>query len=43
MDKKQLYTALSRSKQFDNIHVNFKEFNNKYFNRRSTLLELTKQ
>ena len=41
MDKKQLYTALSRTTKFKYIHVNNKEFNNKYFNRKKPVLELT--
>ena len=41
MDKKQLYTALSRTTKFDYIHVNNRELNNKYFNRKSPLIELT--
>ena len=40
MDKKQLYTALSRTTKFEYIHVNNKVFNRKYFNRRSPVLEL---
>ena len=40
MDKKQLYTALSRTTQFDYIHFNNKELNNKYFNRKQPVLEL---
>ena len=39
MDKKQLYTALSRTK-FEYIHLNNKELNNKYFNRKQPKLEL---
>ena len=41
MDKKQLYTALSRTTKFEYIHVNNKELNNKYFNRKKPVLELT--
>ena len=41
MDKKQLYTALSRTTKFEHVHVNNKEFNNKYFNRKKPVLELT--
>ena len=41
MDKKQLYTALSRTTKFEYIHVNNKKFNNKYFNRKMPVLELT--
>ncbi len=40
MDKKQLYTSLSRTTKLDYIHVNNKELNNKYFNRRKPVLEL---
>ena len=40
MDKKQLYTALSRTTQLEYIHVNNKEINNKYFNKRQPVLEL---
>ena len=40
MDKKQLYTALSRTTKFDYIRINNKEISNKYFNRRSPILEL---
>ena len=40
MDKKQLYTALSRTTKFDFIHVKNKELNNKYFNRKQPILEL---
>ena len=40
MDKKQLYTALSRTTKFEYIHINNKELNNKYFNRRQPMLEL---
>ena len=40
MDKKQLYTALSRTTKLDYIHLNNKEVNNKYVNRRQPLLEL---
>ena len=41
MDKKQLYTALSRTTKFEYIHVNNSELNNKYFNRRKPVLKLT--
>ena len=41
MDKKQLYTALSRTTKLEYIHLNNKEINNKYFNRRQPMLELT--
>ena len=40
MDKKQLYTALSRTTKLDYIHLNNKEVNNKYFDRRQPVLEL---
>ena len=40
MDKKQLYTALSRTTKFEYIHLNNKEINNKYFNRKQPMLEL---
>ena len=40
MDKKQLYISLSRTTQFENIHLNNKELKNKYFNRKSPILEL---
>ena len=40
MDKKQLYTALSRTTNFDYIHINNKEINNKYFNKKQPVLEL---
>ena len=40
MDKKQLYTALSRTTKKEYIHVNNKEFSNKYFNRKQPLIEL---
>ena len=33
MDKKQLYTALSRTTKFEHIHLNNDEQNNKYINR----------
>ena len=39
MDKKQLYTALSRTTKLEYIHLNNKEVNNKYVNRRQPLLE----
>ena len=41
MDKKQLYAALSRTTKLEYIHLNNKEINNKYFNRRQPMLELT--
>ena len=40
MDQKQLYTALSRTTKLEYIHVNNKEVNNKYFNRKQPILEL---
>ena len=40
MDKKQLYTASSRTTKFDYIRINNKEISNKYFNRRQPVLEL---
>ena len=40
IDKKQLYTALSRTTKHDYIHVNNKEFNRKYFNRKQPVIEL---
>jgi len=40
MDKKQIYTALSRTTKMEYIHVNNKEINNKYFNKRQPVLEL---
>ena len=41
MDKKQLYTALSRTTKLEYIHLNNKEVNNKYLIRRQPILELT--
>ena len=41
MDKKQFYTAMSRTKKFEYIHINQKELNNKYLNRQQPILELT--
>ena len=41
MDKKQLYTALSRTTKLEYIHLNNKEVNNKYLMRRQPNLELT--
>ena len=41
MDKKQLYTALSRTTKCEHIRVNNKELNNKYFDRKKPVLELT--
>ena len=40
MNKKQLYTALSRTTKLEYIHLNNKETNNKYFNKRQPILEL---
>ena len=40
MDKKQLYTALSRTTKLEYIHVNHKELNNRYINRKQPILEL---
>lgn len=40
MDKKQLYTVLSRTTKFEYVHLNNKEINNKYFNRKQPVLEL---
>ena len=40
MNKKQLYTALSRTTKLEYIHLNNKETNNKYFNKRQPVLEL---
>ena len=40
MDKKQLYTALSRTTKLEYIKLNNKEINNKYFNRRRPTLEI---
>jgi len=40
MDKKQLYTAMSRTKQFNYIHINQKELNHVYYNRYQSVLEL---
>ena len=39
--KKQLYTALSRTRKFEFIHLNFKELNNRYVTREQPTLELT--
>ena len=36
-----MFTALSRTTKFDYIHINNRELNNKYFNRKSPVLELT--
>ena len=35
MDKKQLYTAQSRTTKFEYIHLNHKELNNIYFNKKT--------
>ena len=40
MDKKQLYTALSPATKFEYLHINNKELNNKYFNRKQPKIEL---
>ena len=40
MDKKQLYTALSRTTKLEYIHLTNKELNNKYFNRKQPTIEL---
>ena len=40
MDKKQLYTALSRTTKFDHIHIFNRQLNNKYFVRKQPVLEL---
>ena len=40
MDKKQVYTALSRTTKMEYIHINNKEINNKYFNKKQPVLEL---
>ena len=40
MDKKQLYTALSRTTKLEYIHLNFKKLNNVYKERMQPLLEL---
>ena len=40
MDKKQLYTALSRTTKIKYIHLSNKEVKNKYFNRRQPTLEV---
>ena len=40
MDKKQLYTALSRTTKLEHIHINNKEINNRYCDRRQPILEL---
>lgn len=39
--KKQLYTALSRTRKFEFIRLNFKELNNRYVTREQPTLELT--
>ncbi|XP_068704713.1 uncharacterized protein [Montipora foliosa] len=41
MDKKLLYTALSRTTKFEYIHLNNAELNNKYVERKMPFLELT--
>ena len=40
MDKKQLYTALSRTTKFEYIHLNKNEINSIYLNRKQPCLEL---
>ena len=40
MNEKQIYTALNRTTKFDYIHVNNKELNNKYYNRKKPIIEL---
>ena len=40
MDKKQLYTALSRTTKLEYIHLNNKEVNNRYIVRRQPVLEI---
>ena len=42
MDKKQLYTALSRTTKLEYIHFNNRELNNIYFIRKQPFLELIK-
>ena len=39
MDKKQLYTALSRTTKLEYIHLNNKEVNRRYINRKQPTLE----
>ena len=41
MDKKQVYTSLSRTTKFEFIHLDNEKVNNKYMNRRMPVLELT--
>ena len=41
MDKKQLYTVLSRTTKFEYIHIHNRELNNIYFNWGTQILELT--
>lgn len=41
MDKRQFYTALSHTRKFEFIHLNFKELNNRYVTRVKSMLELT--
>ena len=36
-----MYTALSRTRKFEFIHLNFKELNNRYVTREQPTLELT--
>ena len=40
MDRKHLYTALSRTTKLEYIHLNNKELNNRYINREQPILEL---
>lgn len=40
LDKKQLYTALSKTTKLGYIHLNNKQLNSKYFNRKKSNLEL---
>ena len=40
MDKKELYTALSRTTKLEYIHLNYKELKNQYFNRKLPTIEL---
>lgn len=40
MDKKELYTALSRTTKLEYIHLNYKKLKNQYFNRKLPTIEL---
>ena len=40
MDKKQLYTSLSRTTKFEFLHLDNKTLNKNYYNRRMPTLEL---